>query len=38
MPKLINSRIKFAVLEKFLYQAIKKKEKIIVVIKEDRRD
>ena len=38
MPKLINSRIKFAVLEKFLYQAIKKKEKITVVIKEDRRD
>jgi hypothetical protein len=37
MPKLINSRIKFSLLEKFLYQAIKKKEKITVVIKEDRR-
>ena len=38
LPSLINSRIKFNLLEKFLYQAIARKEPIRVLIKEDRRD
>jgi len=38
LPKLINSRIKFNVLEKFLSMAIAKNETIKVIIKEDRRD
>ena len=38
LPKLINSRIKFNVLEKYLSMAIAKNETIKVIIKEDRRD
>ena len=38
LPSLINSRIKFNLLEKFLYQAIARKEPIRVLIKEDRRN
>lgn len=38
LPKLINSRIKFDVLEKYLSMAIAKNETIKVIIKEDRRD
>ena len=37
LPQLINSRVKFNVLEKFLMQAVKKNETIKVIIKEDRR-
>ena len=38
LPSLINSRVKYNVLEKFLEKAIAKKETIKVEIKEDRRD
>ena len=38
LPQLINSRIKFNVLEKFLSKAIAKNETIKVIVKEDRRD